>query len=150
MRCPKHWTLAQRLDHYSMVEPTSGCRLWWGGTVRKGYGRLGVANRHWLAHRAAWFVANGPIPEGMLICHRCDVRACISPDHLFLGTHADNTADMMAKGRKRVAASMLPPPTLGEPVVLAPAKGRDVLRIEFRGVEFVTEVVAVKRKKEAA
>ncbi len=80
----------------------------------------------------------------MLACHSCDVRACINPDHLFLGTHADNMADMISKGRKRTPASPLRSPTLGEPVVLGPARGPDHLRIVFRGVEFVAELVAVE------
>jgi len=55
-----------------------------------------------LAHRVSWELTNGPIPEGMKICHRCDVGLCVRPDHLFLGTQAENIQDMRNKGRHRM------------------------------------------------
>ncbi len=73
-----------------------GCLLWTGRTNDKGYGVLGDTV---LAHRIAWSLVHGPIPEGLCVLHTCDNPTCVSVEHLFLGTHVDNMADRDAKGR---------------------------------------------------
>lgn len=78
----------------------SGCRIWIGRTMRGGYGHLNWDGRGWYAHRAAWTLANGTIPDGLKVCHQCDTPACINVEHLFLGTDANNVADKVAKGRQ--------------------------------------------------
>lgn len=76
------------------------CWLWIGGKMRKGYGRFTSGKKnHLLAHRIAWQLTNGPIPEGMCVLHRCDNPACVNPAHLWLGTVQDNNQDMIEKGR---------------------------------------------------
>jgi hypothetical protein len=72
----------------------------WTGYAPGGYGRLRRGPKVYLTHRLAYHFANGPIPEGMLVCHTCDNPGCCRPSHLFLGTHKDNAADMWAKGRQ--------------------------------------------------
>lgn len=86
------------------VEKTDGCWLWTGGVNWKGYGRLGGGKpgSKWResAHRLSYRLTYGSIPEGMHVCHRCDVPRCVRPDHLFLGTNTDNVRDAIRKGRK--------------------------------------------------
>jgi hypothetical protein len=84
-------------------EPNTGCWLWLGATSRGGYGAAKRNQKQWAAHRLMWTLQRGPIPEGLNVLHRCDTPLCVNPDHLFLGTNADNTADMRQKGRGRSA-----------------------------------------------
>jgi hypothetical protein len=77
------------------------CWPWIGARSQrgKGYGEYFLGGKLCQAHRIAWGFAKGEIPEGMCILHKCDNRACVNPNHLFVGTHSDNIVDMVKKGR---------------------------------------------------
>lgn len=85
-------------DHYTAGE--GGCWNWTLGKS-KGYGAINYMGRVWAAHRVAYELTKGAIPEGMSVCHSCDNPACINPDHLFVGTHKQNMHDMITKGRDK-------------------------------------------------
>lgn len=89
------------IEHHIMPEPMSGCWLWTGALGQRGYGDVQNGGRHTTAHRLLFERANGPIPAGMHVLHKCDVRPCCNPDHLFLGTNRDNIIDSMKKGRRK-------------------------------------------------
>ena len=81
------------------IKYNSGCWLWQGGVARR-YGVIKIEGKTKRVHRVVWELNNGSIPDGMFVCHSCDVPRCVNPEHLFIGTHTDNMRDMIQKGRK--------------------------------------------------
>ena len=84
---------------WSKVDKSGDCWLWTAGKIC-GYGQYTLPGRiSSRAHRVSWMMANGPISGNLLVCHKCDVKSCVRPDHLFLGTNKDNADDCVNKGR---------------------------------------------------
>ena len=129
-------SLLDRLLDKVQPEPNSGCWLWVGGVNESGYGVIGLGTREQgtdKAHRVSWRLHRGEIPPGMNVCHRCDVPACINPDHLFLGSLRDNARDCVSKGRNFL------PDNRGERASwakLTAAAVRHIRRREMRGGEY--------------
>lgn len=101
-------TLNDRIDEYTQQVLPSGCIIWTGYADKDGYAIACVSDgnvkKNRKVHRLVYEQAYGEIPEGMLVCHRCDVRSCVNPDHLFLGTHMQNVRDMWSKNRWKAGA----------------------------------------------
>lgn len=94
-------TARERFEQKFIPEPMSGCFLWEGATSPAGYGNFGIDGRVEKAHRAAWRIYRGPIPQGLVVRHKCDNPHCVRIEHLELGTPKDNVADCHRRGRAR-------------------------------------------------
>lgn len=107
--------------------PESGCWLFQGNLTNGGYGLVNAESKSQLAHRVSYAHFYGGIPDGLFVLHRCDVRSCCNPHHLFLGTHQDNMDDMIKKGRNK-----LPPPITPEVMALRAIAKQDLMRQQIK------------------
>jgi hypothetical protein len=96
------------IDHHSIPEPNSGCWIWLGGVSPLGYGKMSMSlyRKEQQAHRISYLIHKGPIPDGMKILHSCDNSLCVNPDHLSVGTQADNVLDAQKKRRLRAVRAL--------------------------------------------
>lgn len=142
---------SQQIDKlFSLLEETiefeanTGCWLSWrSGPAQYTQVAIGGKGPRMLGHRVSWAKHFGPIPDGLWVLHKCDTPACCNPQHLFLGSPADNTRDMMKKGR-----SKFPPPMFGDNSPAAKLTSddvREIRRIYRRGVPGFGQVALAKR-----
>lgn len=96
---PLNYTLQDVARFWSKVDKSGDCWLWTAGVIKHGYGKFSIGRQSIGAHRFAYEITFGPPTPGMCVLHRCDVRQCVRPEHLWLGTKLDNTTDMITKGR---------------------------------------------------
>lgn len=116
------------IQQKSMPEPNTGCWFWMGTINWKGYGTGCFEGIKFGAHRLSYSAFKGEIPKGLLVCHTCDQRSCVNPDHLWTGTPKQNTDDMMKKGRHVILET-----EMGEKSRLAKLKDQDVIEIRRLG-----------------
>lgn len=93
--------IVTRFESGYVPVPESGCWIWIGNYIGNGYGSVPGERRgvKILAHRLSYEIHKGPIPQGLLICHKCDTRLCVNPDHLYAGTDKDNARDRQSRKR---------------------------------------------------
>lgn len=112
------------------IGATDECWEWQGVRDEKSYGYAHFKGKRQGAHRLSWFLTNGPIPDGLLVCHKCDNPPCVNPDHLFIGTMKDNMEDCANKGR--IGKHQRP---FGEDNGWATLTNEDVIEIRRLGAE---------------
>ena len=99
-------SLRERFEDKYIPVTESGCWLWTDSTNSDGYGNIGIPENGKMrtkgAHRISYEIHKGEIPKGLHVCHRCDVRSCVNPAHLWIGTHQDNIDDREKKGRNKI------------------------------------------------
>lgn len=138
-------TLEDPSEFWKRIQKPVGCWLYDGAKEVNGYGYLnnplGDTPKYITAHRLAWILTFGPVPEGLVVMHKCDVRSCVNPDHLKLGTDAENTEDKISK--QRFVARLKPEEVVEVKRMLAAGEYQNAIAKKF-GVDEST-IHAIKK-----
>lgn len=128
-----------------LARPSFGddCIEWPMGRRRGGYGQININKRNRQAHRMAYEIAKGEIPAGLCVCHKCDNPPCVNPDHLFLGTNADNMRDKTLKGRQRRGEDVPTAKLTNKTVLLIRKARRDGGKVIDIGLQFGVNAACV-------
>ena len=97
MPLKKGWNRLVSFEEKIERIPFSGCWIWMAGLARNGYGQTSENHKTKFAHRMAWKLYRGEIPDGLFVLHKCDIKCCVNPDHLYLGTQKDNIRDVLER-----------------------------------------------------
>lgn len=122
--------VAERFAQKYQID-ANGCWIWTDAPDSDGYGRLQIGNRAAKAHRVSYELHVGPVPEGALVCHDCDVRLCVNPGHLYAGTWNDNVQDCISRGRYVPGGKPHPGEANGRAVLTADKVRAIRLRLEL-------------------
>lgn len=139
-RCSEMALRGKPIDFEKRIDKSGECWSWTGGTNKDGYGVVSIGRKRWLAHRFAYTLSHGPIPDGLMVLHSCDNPPCCRLEHLFLGTRADNVADMAAKGRAKFGTV---DPTKPRHVILTPG---EVIAIRHEFLRGSTNLTLLAKK----
>lgn len=131
---------------WARVDKSGECWEWLGSKTSAGYGTVGRRPVTYLAHRYAWQLTHGePPPPGMCLCHTCDNPGCVRPEHLFLGTRADNNQDRSRKGRGHIGEQHPSAKLTAEKVRAIRASYEDGATQKAIAAEFGISQIAVSR-----
>ncbi len=101
----KRKPLLEKIEQNTIRLPESGCWIWMSTIEKTGYGRVCSGKKPFYAHRVSYEQKYGSIPNGMMALHHCDVKSCVNPDHIFIGTQQENMIDKVSKNRQAKGAS---------------------------------------------
>ena len=127
----------ERIIMNSAIDTNTDCWIFIGNRVKNGYGQICINGKIGIAHRHSYVAFKGDIPGGLLVCHKCDNPSCVNPEHLFIGTHQDNSDDKIKKGRHNAAK--------GEKHYKSKLSATDVINIRSMAKDGLTENEIAKK-----
>lgn len=129
-------SIKERLETNFTINPDKGCYEWTGYCDKQGYGKITIDSKTCKVHRVSYTLYKGEIPEGMLIRHTCDNKICFNPEHLLVGTHQDNTDDMVSRGRRVTSPSCFKKGEAHSKAILTLEKVKEIRKQIAKGLKY--------------